>query len=57
MKVLECRSVVPGCNFVTHGGSEAEVVLKTAEHLRSVHDVTHMSEELRTKIQAAIREE
>ncbi|WP_119461343.1 DUF1059 domain-containing protein [Rhodospirillaceae bacterium SYSU D60014] len=57
MKILECRSVVPGCNFVTHGESKEEVMLKAAEHVRSAHDVAHMSEELRAKIHAAIREE
>lgn len=55
-KVLECRSVVPGCEIVVHGGSEEEVMMNAAEHVRSAHGVEHMSEELKAKVRAAIKE-
>ncbi len=55
-KVLECRSVVPGCEFVMHGESEEEIMMKASEHARAAHGVEHMSEELKAKIRAAIKE-
>ena len=55
-KVLECRSVVPGCEIVVRGESEEEVMMNASEHARSAHGVEHMSEELKAKIRAAIRE-
>lgn len=56
-KVLRCGSIVPGCNFVAHGEDEQEVMMKAADHARSVHGVEHMSESLRAKVKAAIEDE
>ena len=56
-KVIECGSVVPGCNFVIHGADEAEIVAKMAEHLRSTHEVEYLSEQLKARIHAVIRDD
>ena len=56
-KVIECGAVVPGCNFVVHGADEAEIIVKMAEHLGSSHDVEHLSEQLKARIRAAIRDD
>jgi predicted small metal-binding protein len=56
-KVLECRSVVPGCNFVIHGESEEDVMMKEEEHAHRVHGVEHISEQLKAKIRSAIKEQ
>ena len=56
-KVLECGSVVPGCKFVAHAESEDDLMMKMAEHLRAAHDVDHLSDSLKAKIRAAIRDE
>jgi predicted small metal-binding protein len=56
-KVIECGAVVPGCKFVIHGMDEAEIIAKMAEHLGSVHDVEHLSEQLKARIRAVIRDD
>lgn len=56
-KTLECRSVVPGCGFVAHADNDEDLLLKAAEHARITHGVEHMSEQLRAKVKAAIRDE
>lgn len=56
-KVIQCGSVVPGCNFVIHGVDEAEIIAKMAEHLASAHDVEHPSEQLKARIRAAIKDD
>ena len=56
-KVIECAAVVPGCNFVIHGADEAEIIVKMAEHLGSAHDVKHLSEQLKARIHAFIRDD
>lgn len=55
-KVLECRSVVPGCEFIAHGETEADVLMMTIEHARSVHGVDHISPRLRERIHSAIHD-
>jgi len=55
-KVLECKSVVPGCNFVAHAEDENEMMVIIAEHARAVHEVDHLSEELKAKIRTAIKD-
>jgi predicted small metal-binding protein len=56
-KVLECRTVVPGCDFVVHGESEEDVMMKEEEHARRVHGVEHISEPLKARIRSAIKEQ
>ena len=56
-KILRCGEIVPGCNLVAHGDDEAELLVKAAEHARSAHGVEHMSDELRAKVKATIRDE
>ena len=56
-KVIECGAVVPGCNFVIHGADEAEIIVKMAEHLRTAHDVEHLSEQLKARIRDVIRDD
>jgi predicted small metal-binding protein len=55
-KILECGSVVPGCDFVAHGDSEEELMMKALEHARAVHGVEHATERLKARIRAAIKE-
>jgi predicted small metal-binding protein len=56
-KKLECGLVVPGCKFVIHGDSVEELIVKEFEHARAIHDVEHMSEQLKARIRSAIRED
>jgi predicted small metal-binding protein len=56
-KRLECRSIVPGCNFVAHGENEDDLMMKAADHARAAHGVEHLSEPLRAKIKASIKDE
>jgi len=53
-KIIECRSVVPGCGFVAHGPTDEDVMMEAAEHMRTTHGVEHLSELLRAKLRAAI---
>jgi len=53
-KSLECGVIVPGCRFVIRGENEDDVVVKAASHLHQVHNVDHVSEQLRARIRAAI---
>jgi predicted small metal-binding protein len=55
-KILECGTVTPGCRFVAHGESEDEIMMIIADHARAMHDVEHMSEQLKAKIRASIRD-
>ena len=55
-KVLTCRSVVPGCEFVMHGESEEEIMMMASKHALAAHGVEHMSEELKAKVRAAIKD-
>ncbi|HLI13117.1 MAG TPA: DUF1059 domain-containing protein [Alphaproteobacteria bacterium] len=51
---LPCSAVVPGCEFVAHGASQAELSRKMTEHLRVTHGVEHLSHDLKHKLGSAI---
>jgi predicted small metal-binding protein len=55
-KILECGMIVPGCGFVIHGDSEEELMMKASEHARTVHEIEHLSEQLKARIRAAIKD-
>jgi predicted small metal-binding protein len=55
-KKLACGSVVPGCEFVAHGESDEEIMMKASQHAREAHGVDRMSDELRAKVRASIEE-
>lgn len=56
-KTLKCGAVIPGCEFVAHGETEGDILMKEAEHVRAAHGVGRISEDLKTKIKAAIKDE
>jgi predicted small metal-binding protein len=55
-KVLECGAVVPGCAFIAHGKTEDDVLMVMIEHAHSIHDIDHISPQLRERIHAAIHD-
>ncbi len=57
VKVFECAAVVPGCHCVIHGDSEDELMVKAADHLRSAHEVEHLSQRLKERIRTVIRDD
>ncbi len=56
-KRIECGAIVPGCDYVARGDNEEDVMMKAAEHARTVHGIERMSNELRAKVRSAIRDE
>jgi predicted small metal-binding protein len=56
-KVLECGSVVPGCRFVIHADNDDELMMKAMAHARAEHGIEHMSEQLKARMLAVIRDE
>lgn len=56
-KILECGRLVPGCDYVVHGDTEDEVMVKMAEHAHSAHEIDHLSEDLKARIRSVIRED
>jgi predicted small metal-binding protein len=56
-RVLECGSIVPGCDIVIHGDDENEVIVKFAEHARAVHEIEHLSDALKARLRTAMRED
>jgi len=55
-KELACGSVVPGCDFVARAATEEDLMLKIADHARTAHGVSHLSDDLKAKIKDAIVE-
>jgi predicted small metal-binding protein len=57
VKVFECGSVVPGCNHVIHAEDESELMVEAIRHLRSAHEVEHLTERLKARLRAVIKDE
>lgn len=54
---LRCGMIVPGCAVVLHGSSEEDVLIAMFDHLRTAHNVEHVSVDLRQKLKAAIEDD
>jgi predicted small metal-binding protein len=56
LSVFECGSVVPGCGFVAHNASRNGVVVTAIEHLHRVHEIDQLSDALKARLRAVIKE-
>lgn len=56
-KLLRCCDVIPGCDFVTHGVNENEVLIRVTQHARTAHNVSWMTPDLLKRVLAAIRDD
>ena len=57
MRLFECGSLVPGCDWHTRANDDAEVVRRTVEHMRTAHGETIIRENMIENIKARIVEE
>jgi predicted small metal-binding protein len=55
-KELECGTVVPGCEYKIHAETEGELLVKLADHARAAHGIERISDGLKAKVLAAMRE-
>ena len=46
MRLFECGSLVPGCEWHTRANDDAEVVRRAVEHMRSAHGETMIRESM-----------
>lgn len=51
-KTLRCGTIFPGCDYVMHGETDADVLAKLADHAREAHEIGHIPDDLREKIVA-----
>ncbi len=56
-KVLRCNDLMPGCPFEARGDSEESVLAQAAEHAKSAHNLTDISDEMIATVRGAIRED
>ena len=54
--IYDCGSVVPGCRFVAQGESRDDVLVIAIEHMHRVHEIDHLSESLKARLRAVIKE-
>ncbi|MDX3926902.1 MAG: DUF1059 domain-containing protein [Shinella sp.] len=57
MRLFECGSLVPGCEWHTRANDDAEIVRRTVEHMRNTHGETTIRENMIENIKARIVEE
>ncbi len=57
MKILKCRDAGFDCNAVMRAETEAEVMQQAAEHAKSVHNLSEISEQAVAKIRSLIHDE
>ncbi|OCP17312.1 DUF1059 domain-containing protein [Ensifer sp. LC54] len=44
MRLFECGSLVPGCEWHTRADNDAEIVRRVVEHMRQAHGETMIRE-------------
>jgi len=57
MRLFECGTLVPGCDWHTRANDDAEVVRRAVEHMRTAHGETIIRENMVDNIKARIRDE
>ncbi len=56
-KILRCNDLMPGCDFVARGDSEEEIMAQAAEHAKTAHNMTEISEGVVSMVRSAIHED
>jgi len=54
MRLFECGSLVPGCDWHTRADSDAEVIRRTVEHMKQAHGETTIRETMIENIRARL---
>ncbi|MGD9477654.1 UNVERIFIED_ORG: DUF1059 domain-containing protein [Roseateles sp. XES5] len=57
MRLFECGSLVPGCDWHTRANDDAEVVRRAVEHMRTTHGETMIRESMVDHIKERITDE
>lgn len=57
MRLFECGTLVPGCQWHTRADDDAEVIRRAVEHMRQAHGETMIRESMVDHIKERIREE
>ena len=57
MRLFECGSLVPGCDWHTRANDDAEIVRRAVEHMRNAHGETIIRESMVDHIKERIVEE
>lgn len=56
MKEFRCGDVVPGCDYVTRGDSDEEIMRNVQPHAARAHGLNPVPAEIAEKVRSAIRE-
>lgn len=56
-KAIRCSDIYHGCEFVSHGGSDDEVMALALHHAQLQHGLSEVDWEMLVKFSDAIREE
>ena len=56
-KVIHCKDVGFDCEGIVRANSDQEVIQLAAEHAKSVHGVTELTNEMVEKVKSVIRDE
>lgn len=57
MRLFECGTLVPGCEWHTRASEDGEVVRRTVDHMRQAHGETVIRENMVENIKSRIRDE
>ncbi|WEX86079.1 DUF1059 domain-containing protein [Sinorhizobium garamanticum] len=57
MRLFECGSLVPGCEWHTRADNDAEIVRRVVEHMRVTHGETTIRENMINNIKVRIVDE
>ncbi|TAA58972.1 DUF1059 domain-containing protein [Shinella sp. JR1-6] len=57
MRLFECGSLVPGCDWHTRANDDAEVVRRAVEHMRTAHGEAIIRESMVDHIKERIIDE
>lgn len=56
MKEFRCGDIIPGCDYVTMGETDDQILGSVARHAGQAHGLNPVPPEIMTKVRATIRE-
>ena len=57
MKTVACGDLVPGCDFKAHAETEAELMSKVSDHVRTAHPDIELTPALVQAVKGKVRED
>ncbi len=55
-EVIQCKDLLPGCDFTAEAETEEELLQEAAEHATAAHGITQLTDDIVANVRGIIRD-